>query len=214
MDAGSGLKGPGAGMFSRLEAERTDIAGILHNRIGQSLTACLLAIEPGDMTLDAEVRNDLVAELLDALNSTRELSLRLLVPRFGEGGLVVALESWLDRHRAAGALTYTLAGDQQAIVANQDRAILGFRLIQDGVESLLGLRHTPAVSVFVALRGPEVGLQVDAGVNGPFDSVAWRRQWAGVFDDHAALLRGNGAHCTWSVGGKGVAIALTLPSGD
>lgn len=210
---GSGLQGPGAGVFLRLEGERSDIAGILHNRIGQSLTACLLAIEGGDPVSDEEIRADLIAELVDALKTARELSLRLLPPRFNRGGFVDALHSWLERRRSAGGFEYTLSGSQPEGIVEQHAATLGFRLIQDGVESLLGVQRALDVRVSVSCCGSDVEVNVEARTEAVFESDAWGRDWARVLDDHAALLRGNGARCAWAANDAGLQLTVRLPYG-
>lgn len=83
------------------QAERTRIAELLHDEVGQTLYACRLQLERADARIaDAEVR-ELLAEAReladDAMAHTRELSAQVSPPILQDLGLAEALEWLLSR---------------------------------------------------------------------------------------------------------------------
>lgn len=147
---------------SAKEKERQHLSRELHDELGQALTTAkinlglTLAGPPSD-----ESRNrvkDTIGLIEQLIGQVRALSLNLRPPLLDEMGLVPALEAYLHAISQRSGLPVRAALDAELSLADADREIAVFRIVQEAVTN--ALRHADASMLEVHLESVEGGVSI------------------------------------------------------
>lgn len=120
-------------LLARQEDERRDIARLLHDDLGQTLTAAVLELEyarggGGDA---AQVIDGVVAELRRLLGASRDFSLALRPALIDEEGLAAALGALASRLASLRGVEVRWSCDTGAVVVPPLVGVCVFRTAQD-----------------------------------------------------------------------------------
>ena len=203
------------------EDERRSIALELHDELGQSLMAVLLDVHglrrAGEISASAAER--LEAQLQVITDEVRAIARRMRPALLDDGGLEVALESYLDELQARSALevTFHCGGCHQRARLPSEIEITLFRIAQESLTNVL--RHASAGTVTVVLsrtaRQASLLVQDDGG---GFDTECWEKHsrcnGLGLMGmrERAALV--GGSFSVASVPGRGTTVLVTIPAND
>ena len=150
-------------LLAAQEEERRRIARLLHDDLGQTLTAAVLELEyargvPDDL---AAVVDGVVAELRRLLGDARDLSLALRLALIDEEGLAAALGALVSRLGGLRGATVDFAIALDGVAVPPLAGLCAFRIAQDALltrataGARLGLRvDLDDGALRVAVRGP------------------------------------------------------------
>lgn len=116
------------------EDERRELSRILHDNIGQSLTAAIINLQMGQMNggqIDPEALNQTSQILSDCLNEVREMSLNLRPSQLDQLGLNMAVEGYLQRTLTHENEEYEFIADDLTERLDPRVETTAFRIIQD-----------------------------------------------------------------------------------
>jgi two-component system sensor histidine kinase UhpB len=188
------------------EEERRLIARLLHDDLGQTLTAAVLELEYARTAPDAaEVIDAVVAELRRLLGAARDLSLSLRPALLDEEGLGAALGALASRLASVRGATVELACELGAIEVPLATALCAYRIAQDALLPLAAAGAALRLEVRVvrgALRLEADGPAPAPGQGGDAGSIA----------DRIAVVGGS-LRATRRAGRAGIVAVLPLPSG-
>jgi two-component system sensor histidine kinase UhpB len=172
-------------LLNAQEAERRRIAYVLHDEIGQALTALKfnleLAHDDPEPARGSSALDESIAMVAELLQQVRNLALDLRPSVLDDLGLVAALRSYLDRQAQRGGLegTFGVEGSQaQRLETSRlpnSVEIACFRTAQEALTNVL--RHARARHVSIVLRADDDELTLlisDDGVG--FDVEAAQAQ--------------------------------------
>ncbi|CAL9357602.1 HAMP domain-containing sensor histidine kinase [Streptomyces sp. enrichment culture] len=193
------------------EAERRRIAQELHDEVGQSMTAILLALKRA-----ADEASDPLREELQQAQEITRLSLdevRRLVRRLRPGvledlGLVSAIASLATEFATHTGLRVLRGYDADLPALDQETELVIYRVAQEGLTN--AARHADASTVRVSLRKGDHSVVLEVSDDGRGIGVA--REGAGIrgMRERALLL---GATLDISpVSPSGTRIRLTVPA--
>lgn len=120
------------------EDERRQLSKILHDNIGQSLTAAIINMQMAQMNagqFDPEALTQTAEILSDCLNEVREMSLNLRPSQLDELGLNMAVEGYLQRTLTHKNQTFEFIADELTERTNADVETTAFRIVQDLVSN-------------------------------------------------------------------------------
>jgi two-component system sensor histidine kinase UhpB len=185
------------------EEERRRIARMLHDDLGQTLTAAVLELEYARTAPDAGAVIDAVlAELRRLLGDARDLSLSLRPALIDEAGLAGALSALASRLQSVRGCGVDLDVRLPAGVPGAAAALAAFRIVQDAAFALAAPGVRLAVSI--GLRGRVLRTRVAAD-RGAVPAPGG----AGIAaDDRAALF---GGRARWRRDGAGVVLLAQWP---
>jgi signal transduction histidine kinase len=207
-----------AQVISAQEAERARVARDLHDQIGQSLTAMLLALQilesttPGstESTLRAEELRELVTDTLD---DVRRLAFDLRPTVLDDIGLVTAVERLADTFRARLGLTVTVEGtavdDRDRLPPSTETAI--YRIVQEALTNVARHAGVNTARVELVFTGNTVTVEVHDDGNG-FDPELKAGSLGLVGMEERAALVGGTFHIT-SLPGEGTTVRLEVSRG-
>jgi signal transduction histidine kinase len=141
------------------ENERRRIARLLHEDVGQLLTALRLNLERIDFSETDRVLAKASIGLLDeALSRVRALSVELRPSVLDDLGLGAAIDWYADRQ--AERAGYSIVVDQDAGIGRLPESIetAGFRIVQEALTNIV--RHAKASSVEITLRRAEKAVEL------------------------------------------------------
>ncbi|MFI9822125.1 HAMP domain-containing sensor histidine kinase [Streptomyces sp. NPDC052013] len=136
------------------EAERRRIAQELHDEVGQSMTAVLLALKRAADEASDPLRDDLrqVQEITrESLDEVRRLVRRLRPGVLDDLGLVSAVTSLATEFATHTGLRVLRRFDADLPALDQETELVIYRVAQEGLTN--AARHAEARSVEVSLRG-------------------------------------------------------------
>lgn len=198
------------------EAERRRIAQELHDEVGQSMTAVLLALKRAS----DEASQPLRGELQQAQEITRESldEVRRLVRRLRPGvlddlGLVSAVTSLATEFATHTGLRVRRRFDSDLPSLNHETELVIYRVAQESLTN--AARHAEARSVEVSLRGADGCVVLEVGDDGR--GIGAAREGAGLRGmRERALLIGAGLDITspdsTSATPAGTRVRLTVPA--
>lgn len=145
------------------EEERQRIARELHDEIGQSLTAALLALKRAGDAAPESLRDDLgaVAETVrGSLDEVRQVARRLRPGVLDDLGLVSAIDALAADVTEAGGVPVTVDVDPRLPGLGTAAELVVYRIAQESLTNVV--RHAGAQAVDLSLRreGPAVVLTV------------------------------------------------------
>lgn len=142
------------------ENERRLLARVLHDQVGQLLTATKLTLQAAQRAKSTRSARGLVREGLtlveQCLQQVRSLSLELRPSLLDDLGLPAALRWYLDRQRGAG-FSVRLEGEIPDSRLPPDIETACYRIIQEAVTNVA--RHARARNVIVTLALTNGGLE-------------------------------------------------------
>lgn len=203
-----------AGLLTRLEAERSQIAQSLHDRSCQSLSACLLMLETSETAPDDEARLDLIAELRDALEQVSTLSRRLRPPSLADGDLLTPLQSWLSQLKVSFDFDAPVHYAAARPALDERVGLLAFRLIQDAVEALVSIQPLPRFSIVVDHPGNRTRVQLTAPPQPGADRIDWTDILVPGFFGLTQALAGMGANCRVWRDDDALRMVMDLPGAE
>nr|WP_208860861.1 sensor histidine kinase [Streptomyces griseoflavus] len=198
------------------EAERRRIAQELHDEVGQSMTAVLLALKRAS----DEASQPLRGELQQAQEITRESldEVRRLVRRLRPGvlddlGLVSAVTSLATEFATHTGLRVRRRFDSDLPSLDHETELVIYRVAQESLTN--AARHAEARSVEVSLRGADGCVVLEVGDDGR--GIGAAREGAGLRGmRERALLIGAGLDITspdsTSASPAGTRVRLTVPA--
>ncbi|HET9223792.1 MAG TPA: GAF domain-containing sensor histidine kinase, partial [Roseiflexaceae bacterium] len=167
------------------EQERRRIALVLHDEIGQALTALKLALEVAhddpNLARSSGALDESITMVAELLQQVRGLALDLRPSVLDDLGLVAALRSYLDRQAQRAGLEGTFGVEgrqvQRLETARLPHAveIACFRAAQEALTNVL--RHAQARHVSVVLRADDTAVTLvicDDGIGFDLDAVQAR----------------------------------------
>jgi PAS domain S-box-containing protein len=153
-------------LIASQEAERTRIAGELHDSLGQSLSliknhAQLLLL---NKTLDADTRNE-IQTISDstsaAIAEMRRISQDLHPYQLDHLGLTGALDALVESAGNATSITFTRKFDNVDDVFSRNAAASLYRIVQEGVNNLLKYSHAKNARVMLERDLHETRLHIE-----------------------------------------------------
>jgi two-component system sensor histidine kinase UhpB len=211
------------------ETERRRIAYILHDEIGQALTAVKynleLAHDDPNLARSTGVLDEGIATLAQLLQQVRTLALDLRPSVLDDLGLVAALRSYLDRLVQRGGLegTFSVEGSQasrlESVRLPNAVEIACFRAAQEALTNVL--RHAQARHVSMVLRADDDAVTLvirDDGVGFDLDAALAQASAGGSLgllgmQEQVALAGGQIAITAAPDHGACIEIRFPLPRG-
>ncbi|MEW2048811.1 sensor histidine kinase [Streptomyces sp. NPDC005476] len=192
------------------EAERRRIAQELHDEVGQSMTAILLALERAADDADEPLRGELrqVQEITrGSLDEVRRLARRLRPGVLEDLGLISALTSLTTEFSTHAGLHVVRRFDTSVPVLDQQTELVLYRVAQEALTN--AARHADAGQVEVSLRRTGEAVVLAVVDDGRGSAVA--REGAGIRGmRERALLLGATLDIT-SQPQAGTQVRLTVP---
>jgi two-component system sensor histidine kinase UhpB len=187
------------------EEERRRIARMLHDDLGQTLTAAVLELEYAKAAPDgAEVIDATLIELRRLLGSARDLSLRLRPALIDEEGLEAALGALVSRLSNVRATHVQLRCRlPKAIPA--ELGLIAFRIVQDAAAALCA--PDACFALFVRATPVALRLTIDASSR-PDDNAT---EGSVSIADRAAMVGGSLQIRLLRRGGCRVEVSLPMP---
>ncbi len=154
-------------MIGAQEAERARVARDLHDQVGQSLTAILLAlqilgqVEPGSD--EARHRHDELRELVTGtLDEVRELAFELRPTILDDIGLVAALERLVEsqRNQRGGHVGFRVAGINDSARMTGDAETVIYRVVQEALTNVARHAHAELVTVDLHREGTHLHVHI------------------------------------------------------
>ena len=198
------------------EAERRRIAGELHDRVGQALSALNINLDiiARDATLSAAARQRLEdsATLVDStLQSIESVMAELRPPLLDEYGLVAALGWHAEAFtRRTGIRAQVSDRAQGAKHLRIEAALALYRIAQEALNNVLKHSHAKNVEVDVCEAGQEVVLTVTDDGDG-FDPAAMRRGRLGMTTMRERAEAAGGKFNLEATPGRGTRVTATVP---
>ncbi|MFF0779374.1 HAMP domain-containing sensor histidine kinase [Streptomyces sp. NPDC003720] len=192
------------------EAERRRIAQELHDEVGQSMTAILLALKRAADQAGEPLRGELhqMQEITrESLDEVRRLVRRLRPGVLDDLGLVSALTSLTEDFAAHTGLQVQRRFDADLPALEPETELVFYRVAQEGLTN--AARHADAERVVVALDHGEG--RVELAVTDDGCGIEAAREGAGIrgMRERALLI---GAHLDiTSAPGAGTRVRLTAP---
>jgi signal transduction histidine kinase len=201
------------------EKERRNLAGDLHDTVGQSLMAvkmkmdAMLAAEPQDERVD-QLRE--VKVILDeVVQQVRTLIFNLSPPILHALGLDAALDSLVIRSRVPEGPQITYAKETETVWVEHDMSVILFRSVRELLKNAIKYAKARNIVVTLSVKGNLLQLVVeDDGVGFNVESVlaySSERFGYGLFSIRERLKNQGGTMLISSQEGVGSRITLTVP---
>ena len=151
-----------------IEAERKQIAGELHDDVGQSLTAILLATKWVSRRLEEEALLEKVSDIhliaSQSLDTVRNLSLLLRPAQLDSLGFSPAIKWQMDKLLSIDDIHYEIDDAGFRELKDKQAEIVGFRIIQESLTNIV--KHARAQSVKVKLSSDHEVLTIQVSDDG------------------------------------------------
>jgi two-component system sensor histidine kinase UhpB len=212
-------------LLNAQESERRRVAQVLHDEIGQTLTALRLALDAArdetDMANRVYALDEGEAIVDRLLQQVRTLARDLRPSVLDDFGLVAALRSYLDRQAERGGFTRSLSIEGSRAAQLESARLPGaveiacFRVTQEALTNVL--RHSQADQVRITLRAEEDILTMQISDNGAgFDLETARKRGAagdsmGLLGMEEQVTLAGGVFAITTAPGTGTRIELRFP---
>ena len=151
-----------------IEAERKQIAGELHDDVGQSLTAILLATKWVSRRIEEEALLEKVSDIhliaSQSLDTVRNLSLLLRPAQLDSLGFSPAIKWQMDKLLSIDDIHYEIDDAGFRELKDKQAEIVGFRIIQESLTNIV--KHARAQSVKVKLSSDHEVLTIQVSDDG------------------------------------------------
>lgn len=201
------------------ERERKEIAGDLHDHIGQALAFIKMnvaAFRADPAFLEFQEKIDEITALLDqTIRYTRDLTLEISPPALYELGLEAALDGLAERFRTKHGLAVTVQAPPEMEGLDEEVVVLLYKSIQELLINVVKHARARSSTVRIGLENRHVRVEVQddgcgfdpdvlkcAGVNDSF----------GLFNIREKVKYLGGEMEVRSSPGSGTTVALLVPS--
>lgn len=201
------------------ERERKEIAGDLHDHIGQSLAfmkMSVAAFRSNPAFVEFQDKINEIATLLDqTIRYTRDLTLEISPPALYELGLEAALDGLAERFRTKHGLAVTVEAPAETDGLEEEVIVLLYKSIQELLTNVVKHSGARRATVRVALENRQVRVEVwDDGCG--FDPEALTSAGLsdsfGLFNIREKIKYLGGEMELRSSPGMGTAVAILVPS--
>ena len=201
------------------ERERKEIAGDLHDHIGQSLAfmkMSVAAFRSNPAFVEFQDKINEIATLLDqTIRYTRDLTLEISPPALYELGLEGALDGLAERFRTKHGLAVTVEAPAETDGLEEEVIVLLYKSIQELLTNVVKHSGARRATVRVALENRQVRVEVwDDGCG--FDPEALTSAGLsdsfGLFNIREKIKYLGGEMELRSSPGMGTAVAILVPS--
>jgi two-component system, NarL family, sensor histidine kinase UhpB len=197
---------------SAQEEERRRVARLVHDEIGQTLTALMLQLTSAERRAPDELK----PPLADATETTRstleglhELVRQLRPEALDDLGLESAIVTLAARVSDRSGLDVEVAIDPALPALTPDQELVVYRVTQESLTNVM--RHAAATRAAVSLRHDATGVTLVVRDNGHGLNGAWR-QGGGIRGmRERALLIGASLEIREVAAGAGVEVQLEMP---
>lgn len=201
------------GLVRAQEAERRRIALLLHDELGQRLTATLMMLGAGQRSGPEALEQAVAAareQLQTMVQQVRELSLDLRPSMLDDQGLLPAV-AWLARRLTnETALQVSLVHSGPSRRFHAEVELAAFRIVQEGLTNTLRHAGVHRATVRVWADGSHLGVQVqDAGAG--FDPAAPRGPTTGLSGMAERARACGGTFTLDTVRGVGTRVTAEFP---
>ena len=209
-----------ARLLSVREEERTQLARVVHDEMGQVLTGLKmdLAWLQGHLDLDHTsllAKTQVMSSLIDTtIQAVRQISIELRPPILDDLGLVAAIEWQLQDIQNRTGLQYELISPQEEVTLEVDGRTTVFRIFQEILTNVSRHAHATQVKVTLQETGEHLILRVrDNGRGIDQDEIYSTRSIGLLGMRERALLRGGDVHIRGAAG-HGTTVTVRLPLGN
>ncbi len=201
--------------LERHEAERQEIGGKLHDKLGHQLSLARLEIESAAAPLSGEAADRLnrAAERVgSAVATVRSMTASLRPPVLGELGLGVAARHLVEEFREATGAEATFEQDGADTRLDEHGRLCLYRVLQECLTNIT--RHAGARVVHVALRGMGKRIQLSVRDDGRGFDAANPAQFGGVglLGMRERVEKAGGRFTVVSAVGGGTTVTAGLPA--
>ncbi len=201
------------------EAQRRDLAIVLHDHLGQSLAMARIKLAGVLNTVkDEELTQKLQAieqDISDAVKQTRSITYELSPPVLHELGLIIALEWRLDKFTAETGIKTTYDPSQETVTLRDEQEIILFRSVDEVLKNII--KHAAANQVLVTTQTTRYSFEIKIQDNGKgFDTDLLKPQQRkidsfGLFSIKERLEYLGGVLDIQSDPGGGTVVTLIVP---
>ncbi len=161
------------------EAQRRDLAIVLHDHLGQSLAMAKIKIAGLlNKTPDSEMKTQLKAiekDISAAVKQTRSITYELSPPVLHELGLIEALEWRLDKFTDETGIRTSYEHNVDTIDLRNDQEVILFRSVDEVLKNII--KHAEAGIVLVTAQATKYSFMIKIQDNGKgFDTVILKPQ--------------------------------------
>lgn len=199
------------------ESERAHLARELHDQTLQGLggmrVLLALARDSNEPELMAGALDQAVASLGDEIEAVRRMTVDLRPAALDDLGLAAALDSLIERHRAAGrlrletAISLDPAGAQEVSPASESTL---YRLVQEALTNVV--KHSEATRALVRVRRGRDSVAVEIEDDGRgFDPQGPRGEGFGLLGMRERATLAGGTFRLLSSPGSGTIVRATVP---
>lgn len=151
-----------------IEAERKQIAGELHDDVGQSLTAVLLATKWISRRIEDEKILSKISDIhqitSQSLDTVRNLSLLLRPAQLDSLGFSPAIKWQMEKLFSIDNINYEIEDEHFVEVQDKQAEIVGFRIVQESLTNIV--KHARAKNVKVTLYSDDNVLIIQVSDDG------------------------------------------------
>jgi signal transduction histidine kinase len=216
-DANKRLQALSQRLIEVQETERRQLAGELHDDIGQQLTGLKLHLQLLARKLDGNApMQAMTLELTDTLDvllaTIRRLSLALHPLQLESLGLDAAIRTHLSKFLEGTSVAWSFKAHGDLSNLPAQKALVAFRIFQESVSNVI--RHAQAGNVQVSLSRSDDGLHlhiVDDGVGFDIQAAHQRAQSLGLTSMQERVVSLDGELKISSIAGVGTRISVRLP---
>jgi signal transduction histidine kinase len=196
-----------------IETERRQIAGELHDDVGQSLTAIILAMNWLGRRTDAdELRNkieDVHQIASQSLDTVRNISLLLRPSQLDTLGFAAAIKWQLERLLTVSNIIYTYNDDDFSEITDKQAEIVGFRVVQESLTNIV--KHAKAKNVDIVLKSTINNLTITIADDGEGFNVNEQSESVGLINMKERIELANGDFTIESKPQLGTKIKVEIP---
>ncbi len=196
-----------------IEKERKQIAGELHDDVGQSMTAMILGmnwlrrrVEAPELSKKIEDMHQIATQSLDKV---RNLSLLLRPSQLDTLGFSAAILWQMERLFSVSGIKFELLDDEFVELSDKQAEIVGFRVIQESLTNIV--KHAEAKNVKVTLRSDNDVLIIQVSDDGIGFDVNEQSESVGLVNMKERVELANGEFTIMSRPYLGTDIKVEIP---
>ncbi len=201
------------------EAQRRNLAIVLHDHMGQSLAMAKIKIAGVlNKTQDSDLKESLKAiekDISDAVKQTRSITYELSPPVLHELGLIVALEWRLDKFTEETDIKTSYDHNVDTVELSHDQTVILFRSVEEVLKNII--KHADATIVLVTAQASKYSFMLKIQDNGKgFDTAILAPQERksgsfGLFSIKERIEYLGGVLDIQSGNGSGTVVTLIVP---
>jgi two-component system, NarL family, sensor histidine kinase UhpB len=197
-------------MLKTQENERNELGRELHDNINQILAAVKLQLEYGLENYDEE-KNTIERcknNIEEVIKEIRNLSHRLVLPRFAETSLMAELQKTIDNIVQQQPIYLDVHGLNELLLPDNIKETI-YRIIQEQLANII--RHAQARKAFIKLYNTATSVFLSIEDDGIGFNTAQSRNGVGITNILNRVETYNGMAHIFSSPGKGCRLEVTIP---